>query len=199
MSKLDVFLSVSVKYVHFDTFFFKPMYSDVATPKDSQFFGISKEITHRGKCVKIELLEGVPDKSKNVECSICKKKFFNIQELGVHKLICSQDHPQYATAEINKHFAPSRSREKAEPVVEKIQSVVNYLVETVAIDDQGKEVKDKKKATRGSNVRKKHSAVFKAKVIHQVQPDVSHDQIAQKYEISQSLDSKWLKDSCSRR
>ena len=113
MSKLDVFLSVSVKYVHFDTFFFKPMYSDVATPKDSQFFGISKEITHRGKCVKIELLEGVPDKSKNVECSICKKKFFNIQELGVHKLICSQDHPQYATAEISKHVAPIQIKSKS--------------------------------------------------------------------------------------
>ena len=93
----------------------------------------------------------------------------------------------------------SKSRVKAESVVEKVQSVVNYIAETVAVGDQGKEVKDKKKATRGSNVRKKHSAVFKAKVIHQVQPDVSHDQIAQKYEISQSLDSKWLKDSCSRR
>ena len=114
MSKLDVFLSVSVKYVHFDTFFFKPMYSDVATPKDSQFFGISKEITHRGKCVKTELLEGVPDKSKNVECSICKKKFFNIQELGVHKLICSQHHPQYATAEINILRLPDREKKPSQ-------------------------------------------------------------------------------------
>ena len=96
-----------------------------------------------------------PYKPKNAECSICKKKFFNTQGLGVHKLICSQDHPQYATAEINKHFASSRSRETAEPVIEKIQSVVNYLEETVAIGDQGKEVKDKKKATRGSNVCKK--------------------------------------------
>ena len=55
----------------------------------------------------------------------------------------SQDHPQYATAEINKHVVPSRSREKAESVVAKVQSVVNYLVETVALGDQGKEVKDK--------------------------------------------------------
>ena len=39
---------------------------------------------------------------------------------------------------------------------------------TVAVGDQGREVKDKKKATRRSNVRKKHTAVFKAKVIHQV-------------------------------
>ena len=78
-------------------------------------------------------------------------------------------------------------------MVEKVQSVVNYLVETVAVGDQDKEVKDKKKATRGSNVHKKHTAVFKAKVIHQVQPDVSQDQIAQKYGISQSLVSKWLK------
>ena len=53
ISKLDVFLSVSVKCVHFETFFFKSEYSDVETPKDSQFFGISKEITHRGKRVKI--------------------------------------------------------------------------------------------------------------------------------------------------
>ena len=107
------------------------------------FFGFSKEITHRGKRVKIELPENVPDKSKNVECLICKKKFFNTQGLGVHKLIYSQDHPQYATAEINKHVVPSRSREKAESVVAKVQSVVNYLVETVALGDQGKEVKDK--------------------------------------------------------
>ena len=128
------------------------MNSDIEAPKDSRFFGFSKEITHRRKRVKIELPEDVPDKSKNVECSICKKKFFNTKGFGVRKLICSQDHPQYATAKINKHVAPSRSREKVESVVEKVQSLVNYLVETVAIGDQGKEVKDKKKATRGSNV-----------------------------------------------
>ena len=91
----------------------------------------------------------------------------------------------------------SKSRVKAESVVEKVQSVVNYIVETVAVGDQGKEVKDKKKATRGSNVRKKHTAVFKAKVIHQVRPDVSQDQIVQKYGTSQSLVSKWLKDKDS--
>ena len=49
----------------------------------------------------------------------------------------------------------SKSRVKAESVVEKVQSVVNYIVETVAVGDQGKEVKDKKKATRRSNVCKK--------------------------------------------
>ena len=101
------------------------------------FFGFSKEITHMGKRVKIELPEDVPDKSKNIESSICKKKFFSTQGLGVHKFICSQDHPQYATVKINKHVAPSRSREKAETVVEKVQPVVNYLVETVAVGDQG--------------------------------------------------------------
>ena len=74
---------------------------------------------------------------------------------------------------------------------------MNYLVETIAVDDQGKEVKDKKKATLGSNVRKKDTAVFKAKVIHQVQPYVSQEQIAQKYGIIQSLVSKWLKDKDS--
>ena len=72
----------------------------------------------------------------------------------------------------------------------KIQSVRNYLVETVAIGDEEKEIKDQKKAARGSNIRKKHTAAFKAKVIHLVQPDVSQDQIAQKYGISQSLVSK---------
>ena len=139
-----------------------------------------------GKRVKIGLPEDVPDKSKNVECLSSKKKFFSIQGLGVHKLICSQDHPQHATAEINKYVASSRSREKAESVVEMVQSVV--------VGDQGKEAKNKKKATRGSSVRKKHTAFFKAKIIHQGQPDVSQDQIAQKYRISPSLVSKWLKD-----
>ena len=79
----------------------------------------------------------------------------------------------------------------------KAQPVVNYLVETVAVGDQGKKIKDKTKATWGSNVHKKHTAVFKAKVIHQVPPDISQDQIAQKYGISQSLVSKWLKDKDS--
>ena len=69
-------------------------------------------------------------------------------------------------------------------MVEKVKSVVNYLVETVAVGDQGKEVKGKKKATRVANVHKKDTAVFKAKVIHHVQPDVSQHQIAQKYGIS---------------
>ena len=135
---------------------------------NSDFFGFSKEITHRGKSAKIELPGDILDKSKSVECLICKNKFFNTQGLGVHKLICSQKHPQYATAEINKHVAPSRSREKGESVVEEVQSIVNYLVETVVVGDQDKQVKDKKKATQGSNVRKKHTAAFKAKVTHQV-------------------------------
>ena len=56
--------------------------------------------------------------------------------------------------------------DQAKSVVEKVQSVVNYLVETAAVGDHSKEVKDKKKTTRGSNVRKKHTAVFKAKVIY---------------------------------
>ena len=53
------------------------------------------------------------------------------------------------------------------------------------------------RANQASNVRKKYNAVFKAKVIHLVQPDVSLDQITQKYRISQSLISKWLKDKYS--
>ena len=53
-------------------------------------------------------------------------------------------------------------------MVEKVQSIVNYLVEIVAVVDQAKEIKGKKKGTRGSDFRKKHTAVFKAKVIHQV-------------------------------
>ena len=66
------------------------MNSDVKTPKDTCFFfGFFNEITHREKRVKIELPEDVTDKSKKIECSICKKKFFNTQGLGVHKLICS--------------------------------------------------------------------------------------------------------------
>ena len=55
---------------------------------------------------------------------------------------------------------------------------MNYLVETVAVGDQGKEIKDEKKATWGSNVRKKHTPIFKAKVTHQVQPDAFQEQIA---------------------
>ena len=44
------------------------------------------------------------------------------------------------------------------------------------------------------HVRKAHTAVFKAKVIHQIQTDVSQDEIGRKYGISQSLVSKWMKD-----
>ena len=76
MSKLDVFLWVSVKCVHFETFFFERIVMS-KRQKLLGFLGFSKEITHRGKCAKIELPEDVPDKSKNVECSICKKKLFN--------------------------------------------------------------------------------------------------------------------------
>ena len=34
-------------------------------------------------------------------------------------------------------------------MVEKVQSIVNYLVEIVAVVDQAKEIKGKKKGTRG--------------------------------------------------
>ena len=65
-----------------------------------------------------------------------------------------------------------RLPDQAKSVVEKVQSVVNYLVETAAVGDHSKEVKDKKKATWESNVRKKHTYVFKAKVIYQVQDSI---------------------------
>ena len=49
MSKIDVFLWVSVKCVHFKTFFFKLRNSDVQTPKDSRLFWLLQRNYTHGK------------------------------------------------------------------------------------------------------------------------------------------------------
>ena len=40
--------------------------------------------------VNVEIPDEVEDDSKTVPCEICKKRFSNSQELGIHKLSCEK-------------------------------------------------------------------------------------------------------------
>ena len=160
--------------------------SSIKRQKTLGFFGFSKTVTHRGKKVKVDIPDDARDTSKNVTCPTCEKKFINNQGLGVHKLSCGDTRDQTSNAKL-VHTSGVSDDEKI------AQSVLNYLIGMVESADA--QIPSKKvKSTKGSHVRKAHTAEFKAKVIHQIQPNVSQDEIARKYGISQSLVSKWVKD-----
>ena len=82
-----------------------------------------------------------------------------------------------------------------------VKSTVNYLLSRVDCEESesgsSHVSRGIKRKPKGSEVRKSHPAVFKAKIIHQCQPGVSEYEIAAKYGISQSLVSKWIKQKDS--
>ena len=73
MSKLDVFLWVSVKCVHFETFFFKWMNSDVEAPKDSPFF-----LFLQRNYTQVKALKNWASRRRPQE--IQKRRMFNMQK-----------------------------------------------------------------------------------------------------------------------
>ena len=52
----------------------------------------------------------------------------------------------------------------------------------------------KTKATRRSNIRKSYIAEFQAKVIYEMLFCITQDDLANRYSISESVNSKWLKN-----
>ena len=80
------------------------------------------------------------------------------------------------------------------------RSTLNYSVSRVVEELESGSFggsREAKRKPRGSDVRKSHTAIFKAKIIHQCQPGVSQYEIAAKYSISQYLVSKWLREKDS--
>ena len=165
--------------------------SSAKCQKTLGFFGFSKTVTHRGQEVKVDIPDDSPDISRKVSCPKCKKRFVNNQGLGVHKLSCCKNFSSAQTS--NAKVIDTRVYTSEVSNNENIaRSVVNYLVGMVESGNTVESTPAKTKATRGSYVRKAHTAVFKAKVIHQIQTVVSQDEIGRQYGRSQSLVSNWL-------
>ena len=68
---------------------------------------------------------------------------------------------------------------------------------TLKIDVEKTSNEKKKKETQVREIRRSHTALFKATVTHELQPVVTQDQVDDKYRICQSLISKWYKEKDS--
>ena len=71
---------------------------------------------------------------------------------------------------------------------------MNYMMCRVEERVQKEKSVKEKSHQRGANRHESHRAVFKAKVIHECQGNVSQYHVADKYCINQSLVSKWVKE-----
>ena len=122
------------------------------------------------------------------------KGFKNTQGLGVHKLAGKEKLND--TVVVAEQTVLPASFSDSDDVENEAKNCLNYIACRV---EERVENGDSKKATkrRGANRRESHSAVFKAKVIHECQPGVSQYNVPEKFSISQSLVSKWVKDKNS--
>ena len=78
-------------------------------------------------------------------------------------------------------------------MVEKIEKNLVDVTKNV-IDVEKISNKKNKKETWGREIRRSHTALFKAAVIQELQPRVTQDHEVDKWRISQSLISKWYEE-----
>ena len=96
--------------------------------------------------------------------------------------ILKQDH------QISK-IVQSLMRELVSKAQHPLEEVSNAILKLEIVN-----AKEKMTRTRGSSLYKAYSAQSTAKIILEVEPGVTQELIAQKYGVSQSLISKWLKE-----
>jgi len=155
----------------------------MASPPKKQktlgFFGVTKSIKHRGKFAKV-LIPDEPTEA-NLLCDYCGKKLKNQQGLSTHLLTHGKRKSKSA---VPKKSSLDLSEELRKDVV---KSVVDGLVTQVekTLNQKGK----------GKGARKSYLSSQKADVITEIQYTKSSQvEISEKYKISQSLLSKWVKN-----
>lgn len=145
-------------------------------------FGFTKSVTHRGKTKEIKIpleTDVVIEKPKSIQCSKCPMKFMNQQGLSVH-LKCL-------------HSVMPKEKEKANKV--QLEDDTIDIVRLVMNDVVDKVVKRTEKQKPGKRSRTAYSAKQKADVINDLlQNEITQQEIAEKYGISQCMVSKWMKD-----
>ena len=180
--------------------------SNVKRQKTLGFFGFTKSVTHRGEKMAVKIPDEIEDFGiKKYSCSTCSKQFLSNQGLGVHKLSCEKksmanDNVKPLSNKMSSINTNSSDIKIIESVVKSVTNNLVNLVEKNLVDiaEVEKKTNEKnKKETRGRDIRRSHTALFKATVIHELQPGVTQDQVADKYHVSQSLISKWCKEKDS--
>lgn len=142
-------------------------------------FGFTKTVKHRGIMTKVEIPDEPMESRKTLTCEHCGKNLKNQQGLSTHLLT----HGVKASKSIPPRTSATLTEELEQDI---IKDVVENLVKQV-------ECKVKKNNT-GKFKRKSYSSSQKADIIHELLlTESSQVEIGEKYGISQSLLSRWLK------
>ena len=159
------------------------------------FFGFKKIVKHNGEDVAVNIPNEVENEKvrKSFVCPYCNDTFVNNQGLGVHKLACEKNK---VSKPVNKSTSNLQSPEIIQSLMmEFVSEAERPLEEGIDVEKEIETVNgERKKRTRGSKSRKAYSAQLKAKIVQKFEPGVTQEMIAEKYGISQSLISKWLKE-----
>ena len=167
----------------------------------SIFSSINRYVTHRGEKVKVDMPRFVKS-SPICFCPTCGKEFKNKQGLGTHKLACKAKEKakenQSSSSSMSSLIRELGNQEGIDMnnIKKEVKNVMNYILSRVVEFEERIDLKTNvgKKYNKGRNHRVSHSATFKSKVIHELQPGVNQYMVAEKYCINQSLVSKWLKE-----
>ena len=140
-------------------------------------FGFTKAIKHRNELVPVNIPTEVNNITCTVDCSNCKKRFKNNQGLGVHKLPCTKTKGHVPPQLTDVHDTGVSEKREDTLIDDVVKSTVNYSLSRVDCEESesgsSHVSRGIKRKPKGSEVRKSHPAVFKAKIIHQCQPGVS--------------------------
>ena len=165
----------------------------VKRQKTLGFFDSTKTIRHRGVGVNVEIPDEIEDDSKTVPCDICKKRLSTTHGLGMHKLTCKKKCSD--SSKSSSTITSATGANHATKISDEISSVKHQgrSVSVATELNPAEPNPPKTKATRRSNIHKSYIAEFQAKVIHEMQLGITQDDLANKYNISKSVNSKWLK------
>ena len=158
------------------------------------FFDSTKTIRLRRIRVNVEIPDEVEDDSKTAPCDICQKRLSNTHGLGMHKLTCKKKCSD--SSKSSSTITSATWANHARKISSKISSA-KHLGRSVSVATELNPAEPnppKTKATRRSNIQKSYITGFQAKVIHEMQPGITQDDLANRYSISESVNSNWLKN-----
>lgn len=152
--------------------------------------GFKKTVVHKDQTMNVEIPKVAVVEERTVKCQKCEKKFFNNQGLSVH-LKCVHGSGIQNSDKTVFTIATTSTLSVTDIVKEEVKSVLNDLVKKVVAKDAkfrgGKETAGKKRC--------QYTAMFKANVINALdEPDATQETVADKFNISQSQVSRYVKN-----
>ena len=156
-------------------------------------FGFMKTVIHQGEEIKTPL-PYIETTVKNLKCQQCSKEFVNQQGLSVHLKCVHNDASSEKHTQKQMDTSSFENKIVEQTTASLLNSPIEEQDEIIDVDREPSTSVSAKKKSRGQDVRKQYPAHFKAKVINAIEAGDSPSDMTEKYKISKSMVSNWLKN-----